>query len=76
MRKDVDLLFLFLFLSLPLNVLTYPFILGNTRTNGLVTSSKYPIKYLELFFVSTNFLHHKFLILLLLPYQISTVLYY
>ena len=33
----------------------YPFILGNSKTNGLITSSKYPIKYLELFIISINF---------------------
>ena len=47
--KDIS----FLFFSL--KVLTYSLILGNIKTNGLVTSSKYPIKYLELFFVSIKF---------------------
>ena len=42
-------------LSLTLNVLTYPLILGKTKTNGLITLSRYPIKYLELVFVSINF---------------------
>ena len=54
-RKYIYLLFLFLSPSLSLNVLTYPFILGNIKTNGLITASKHPIKYLEIFFVSTNF---------------------
>ena len=44
--------FLLLFPFLSLNVLTYPRIFGNKKTTGLVSSSKYPIKYLELFFVS------------------------
>ena len=43
------------FNGLALKVLRYPLILGNIKTNGLIISSKYPIKYLELFFVSTNF---------------------
>ena len=30
-------------------------ILGNIKTNGLITLYKYPIKYLKLFFLSTNF---------------------
>ena len=54
-RKDVKLLFVSLSLSLTLNVLTYPLILGNIKTNGLITLSKYQMKYLELFFVSANF---------------------
>ena len=37
------------------NVLIYPRILGKIKTNGLVTSFKYPIKSLELFFFSNNF---------------------
>ena len=28
--------------------------LGNIKTGGLITLSKYPIKYLELVFISTN----------------------
>ena len=36
-------------------VSTYPLILGNIKTNGLITSSKYPIKYLESVFVLINF---------------------
>ena len=43
------------FNGLALKVLRYPLILGNIKTNGLIISSKYPIKYLELFFFSTNF---------------------
>ena len=55
--KDINLFFLFLFLSpsLPLNLLTSPLNLGNIKTNCLITSSKYLVKYLELFFVSINF---------------------
>ena len=49
LRKYINLLFF------SLKVLTYPLILGNVKTNGLITSSKYPIKYLELAFVSVNF---------------------
>ena len=48
-RKDVKLIFY------SQKFLTYPLIVGNIKTNCLVTSSKYPIKYLELFFVSINF---------------------
>ena len=44
-REDINLFF---FLSPPL-------IFRISRANGLITSSKYPIKYLELFFVITNF---------------------
>ena len=36
-------------------VSTYPLILCNIKTNGLITSSKYPIKYLESVFVLINF---------------------
>ena len=49
----------FIFLTLsrysPLNVLTYLLILGIIKTHGLIVLSKYPIKYLELVFVLTNF---------------------
>ena len=31
------------------------FISGNTETNGLITLSKHPIKYLKLLFASINF---------------------
>ena len=48
-RKGVKLLFY------SQKFLTCPPIVGNIKTNCLVTSSKYPIKYLELFFVSINF---------------------
>ena len=41
--------------SLTLNVLTYALILGIIKTNGLISLSKYPIKYLELVSVSINF---------------------
>ena len=34
---------------------TYPLILANSKTNGLITLYKYTVKYLELVFVSTNF---------------------
>ena len=50
--RDINLLFLS---SLTLNILTYLLILGNARANGLITLSKYPIKYLELVFISSNF---------------------
>ena len=39
----------------PLNVLTHPLILGIIKTNILTALSEYPIKYLELVFVSINF---------------------
>ena len=89
--KDINVLLL------SLKILTYPLLLGSIKTNGLTTSSKYPIKYLELFFASINFeitilstsddyiikinipnccLHHKILLLLLLFYQIPTLVYY
>ena len=44
-HKDTNLLYLPLSLSLTLKVLTYPLILGNFKTNGLMTLSKYPIKH-------------------------------
>ena len=84
------LLFLSLFTSLALNDLTYPLILGNIKTNDLITLSKYSIKHLELVFVLTNFeitilstltsekcigLNHKIFLLLLLFCQISTLGY-
>ena len=53
--KGFNLLFLSLFVTLSLNFLTYPLILGNTKTKDLINLSKYPTKYLELVFVSTNF---------------------
>ena len=71
--KDINLSFL------SLKVLTYPLTLDNIKTNGRITSSKYHIKYLELFLVSINFdmtiifmffLHRKILLFLLLSYQI------
>ena len=49
--RDINLFFL----SSTLNVLTYLFILGIIKTNGVTSLSKYPIKYLELVFVLTNF---------------------
>ena len=45
-REDINLFFFFL---------SPPLIFRISRANGLITSSKYPIKYLELFFVVTNF---------------------
>ena len=44
------------FVSPPLssNILTYSLVLGNIKTSGLITSSNYPFKCLELFFVSTK----------------------
>ena len=48
-QEDINLLFL------SLNVLTYLLTLGNIKTNALIASSKYLIKYLELIFVSINF---------------------
>ena len=84
----MNLLFLFLSPVLSLNVLTYPLSLGNIKTNGFITSSKYPIKHLDFFFLSTNFemtilsiLTSNFYKLfcavkLFFCYQISTLLYY
>ena len=51
MRKDINLLVL----SSALNALTYPLILGIIETNGPISLSKYPIKYLELVSIFTNF---------------------
>ena len=45
-QKDVNLLIL----SSTLNVSTYPLVLGIIKTNGLIASSKYSIKYLKLVF--------------------------
>ena len=80
-RKGINLLLLFL------KLLTNPLVLSNIKTNGLITSSKYPINYLEPFFVSISFeitilsteepkflvvsLHHKILLFLLFPCQTS-----
>ena len=61
-RKDINLMFL----SPTLNVSTYPIILGITKTNGLISLSKYPVKYLELDF--------KTFLVLFLSLQISTLL--
>ena len=44
MQKDI----------LTLNVLIYVLILGNTKTDNLLTLSKLPSKCLELLFFSTN----------------------
>ena len=82
--KDVNLLFFFL------KFLIYPLIPGNTKTNGLITSFKCKIKYLELFFLSINFettillistsqvlivfLHDKTLFVLLLSHRINIIL--
>ena len=46
--------FLSLSQSLNLKVSSYPLILGNIKTNGLMILSKYSIRYLELSLVSTN----------------------
>ena len=54
-RKDIKLLFLFLSPSSSLKNLTNPLILGKIKTNGFIALSKYPTKYLELSFVSTDF---------------------
>ena len=68
---NLTFLFLPLFLSLFLEVVIYLLILDKIKINDLITSSKYPIKYLELFYVSSNFEHTypkfipKFLLLLL-----------
>ena len=51
LRKGINLLFLFLCSSFSLNILTYPLIIGNIKTNCL----KCVIKHLELIFVITNF---------------------
>ena len=40
--------------SLYLKVLTYPLILDHINTNGIATSSKYPIKCLELTIIFSN----------------------
>ena len=55
--KDINLLFLSLNPSLTpsLHVLTYPLILGIRKSNSLIALSEYPIKYLELVFILTNF---------------------
>ena len=99
--EDISLLFLFLSLplSLSLKVVTYPIILGNIKTNCVITSYNYPNKYLKFLFVFTILmqlqvilrklynqhqhhkfilasLHHKIVLLLLLSYQISTLLHY
>ena len=89
----------YLYLSLSLKVVTYPIILGNIKTNCVITSYNYPNKYLKFLFVFTILmqlqvilrklynqhqhhkfilasLHHKIVLLLLLPYQISTLLHY
>ena len=51
MWKDINLLFPFL----TLNVIAYPLILDIFKTTGLTVLSEYPIKYLELVFILTNF---------------------
>ena len=50
-RKNINILCT----SLTLNVLKYRLILGIIKSNGLIVLSKYPIKFLELVFVLTNF---------------------
>lgn len=47
--KDIN------FLSLNLNVVTYPFTLGDIEISPQIISFKHPFKSLELFFVSINF---------------------
>ena len=54
-RKDTNLLLLFLSPSLTLNILTHPRILGNVKTNFLIILSTYAIEYLESVFDSINF---------------------
>ena len=50
-RRDINILFLkvlaepLILLSLSLKALKYSLILGNIETNGLMTSSEYPVKY-------------------------------
>ena len=44
-----------MFLSATLNFLTYPLVLGIIEIKGLIALSKYPITYLELVFILTNF---------------------
>ena len=50
-RRDINILFLkvlaepLILLSLSLKALKYSLILGNIETNGLITSSEYPVKY-------------------------------
>ena len=79
----MNLSFLSLSPSLTLNILQYQFILGIIKANGSITLSKYPIKFLELVFVSINFgitilstltLQHETFLLLLLSLLISTLL--
>ena len=70
--ESMKLLLLSLSTSLTLNVLIYPLILVNTKTNGLITLFKYSIKYLELGFASTDF---EISILSTLASQISIYLF-
>ena len=55
MRNGINLLLLFLSSTLSLNVSTYPWVLGNINTYGFIASSRYPIKHLNLLFISINF---------------------
>ena len=57
MQKNINLFFLFLSLSQSLFItfLTYPLILDNIETNGLIISYQYRIKYLKLLLVLINF---------------------
>ena len=50
-QEDIN----FFVLTSALSVLTYPPILGIIKTNGLLSLSKYPIKYSELVFILINF---------------------
>ena len=88
---EINLLFLSLSPPLTLKTLAYPLILGIIKTHGLLALSEYPIKYLELVLVLTNFeisilstltsqifiyfLQHKTFLLLHLSLQISILLY-
>ena len=74
------------------HILTCLLVLGIIKTNGLIALSRYPIKYLELDFVSINFkitilstltsqmlllfCRIKTFLLLFLSLQISTLLFY
>ena len=76
-RKNINLLVLSLSPCLTLNILTFPLILDNTKINGFITLSKYPIKYLRLRSQTfTGFFHHKIFLLLLFSCQILTLLNY
>ena len=82
LRKYINLLFLFFISTFTLHDFKY-------QTNDLITSSNYPVQYFKLFFTSISFevtilslLTSQIFIgflatqILLLPYQILTLLYY